>query len=164
MTKPSYFALVGIETLTLQELLACRARQNGLSPTDWTNPLDPEPPPSSGPSPLLNSDTTELTLTASNSLVYTLFTISISSANMSEGQGDINPVHSLLTGLATLSGGGTAAPNMDLGLAPDPAPGPPQAMSQDLHENDPVYDAVLAALKLNVVHWGLNVSDVELAH
>ncbi|KAF9504885.1 hypothetical protein BS47DRAFT_1400924 [Hydnum rufescens UP504] len=62
MTKPSYFALVGIETLTLQELLACQARRNGLSPTDWTNPLDPEPPPSSGPSPLLNSDTTELTL------------------------------------------------------------------------------------------------------
>ncbi|KAF9521046.1 hypothetical protein BS47DRAFT_7517 [Hydnum rufescens UP504] len=29
---------------------------------DWTNPLEPEPPPSSGPSPLLNSDTTELTL------------------------------------------------------------------------------------------------------
>ncbi|KAF9504446.1 hypothetical protein BS47DRAFT_1441586 [Hydnum rufescens UP504] len=62
MPKPSYFALVGIETLTLQELLACRARQNGLSPTDWTNPLELEPPPSSGPSPLLNSDTTELTL------------------------------------------------------------------------------------------------------
>ncbi|KAF9506016.1 hypothetical protein BS47DRAFT_1367637 [Hydnum rufescens UP504] len=62
MPKPSYFALVGIETLTLQELLACRARRNGLSPTDWTNPLEPEPPPSSGPSPLLNSDTTELTL------------------------------------------------------------------------------------------------------
>ncbi|KAF9502695.1 hypothetical protein BS47DRAFT_1403224 [Hydnum rufescens UP504] len=62
MTKPSYFFLVGIETLTLQELLACRARQNGLSPTDWTNPLDLEPPPSSGPPPLLNSDTTELTL------------------------------------------------------------------------------------------------------
>ncbi|KAF9521043.1 hypothetical protein BS47DRAFT_1386747 [Hydnum rufescens UP504] len=61
MTKPSYFALVGIETLTLQELLACRARWNGLSPMDWTNPLEPEPPPSSGPSPLLNSDTTELT-------------------------------------------------------------------------------------------------------
>ncbi|KAF9506906.1 hypothetical protein BS47DRAFT_1399085 [Hydnum rufescens UP504] len=62
MTKPSYFALVGIETLTLQELLACWARWNGLSPMDWTNPLEPEPPPSSGPSPLLNSDTTELTL------------------------------------------------------------------------------------------------------
>ncbi|KAF9520115.1 hypothetical protein BS47DRAFT_1387462 [Hydnum rufescens UP504] len=62
MSKPSYFALVGIETLTLQELLACQARRNGLSPTDWTNPLEPEPPPSSGPSPLLNSDTTELTL------------------------------------------------------------------------------------------------------
>ncbi|KAF9504768.1 hypothetical protein BS47DRAFT_1401043 [Hydnum rufescens UP504] len=62
MPKPSYFALVGIETLTLQELLACWARRNGLSPMDWTNPLEPEPPPSSGPSPLLNSDTTELTL------------------------------------------------------------------------------------------------------
>ncbi|KAF9502989.1 hypothetical protein BS47DRAFT_1402865 [Hydnum rufescens UP504] len=62
MPKPSYFALVGIETLTLQELLACRARRNGLSPTDWTNPLEPEPSPSSSPSPLLNSDTTELTL------------------------------------------------------------------------------------------------------
>ncbi|KAF9507812.1 hypothetical protein BS47DRAFT_1398276 [Hydnum rufescens UP504] len=62
MPKPSYFALVGIETLTLQELLACQARRNGLSPTDWTNPLEPEPPPSSGPSPLLNSDTTKLTL------------------------------------------------------------------------------------------------------
>ncbi|KAF9513221.1 hypothetical protein BS47DRAFT_1393470 [Hydnum rufescens UP504] len=64
MSKPSYFALVGIETLTLQELLACRARRNGLSPTDWTNPLELEPP-SSSPSPLLNSDTTELT-TANN--------------------------------------------------------------------------------------------------
>ncbi|KAF9513219.1 hypothetical protein BS47DRAFT_1393468 [Hydnum rufescens UP504] len=62
MSKPSYFALVGIETLTLQELLACWARRNGLSPMDWTNPLEPESPPSSGPSPLLNSDTTELTL------------------------------------------------------------------------------------------------------
>ncbi|KAF9508418.1 hypothetical protein BS47DRAFT_1416609 [Hydnum rufescens UP504] len=66
MPKPSYFALVGIETLTLQELLACQARQNGLSPTDWTNPLEPEPPPSSSPSPLLNSDTTKLTLVESS--------------------------------------------------------------------------------------------------
>ncbi|KAF9503882.1 hypothetical protein BS47DRAFT_1369209 [Hydnum rufescens UP504] len=65
MTKPSYFALVGIETLTLQELLACQASWNSLSPKDWTNPLDLEPPPTSGPSPLLNSDMTELTLVES---------------------------------------------------------------------------------------------------
>ncbi|KAF9520666.1 hypothetical protein BS47DRAFT_1387270 [Hydnum rufescens UP504] len=62
MSKSTYFALVGIETLSLQELLTCQAIQNGLSPTDWTNPLEPEPPPSSSSSPILNSDTTELTL------------------------------------------------------------------------------------------------------
>ncbi|KAF9510143.1 hypothetical protein BS47DRAFT_1364765 [Hydnum rufescens UP504] len=62
MTKPSYFALVGIEPPTLQELLASQARWKGLSPTDWTIPLDPEPPPPPGSSPLLNLDTTKLTL------------------------------------------------------------------------------------------------------
>ncbi|KAF9504381.1 hypothetical protein BS47DRAFT_1368840 [Hydnum rufescens UP504] len=62
MTKPTYFALVGIETLSLQELLTCRAIRNGCSPIDWTNPLDPEPPPPSGSSQFLSSDMTELTL------------------------------------------------------------------------------------------------------
>ncbi|KAF9511792.1 hypothetical protein BS47DRAFT_1363559 [Hydnum rufescens UP504] len=62
MTKPTYFALVGIETLSLQELLTCRAIQNGHSPIDWSNPLDPEPPPPSGSSQFLSSDMTELTL------------------------------------------------------------------------------------------------------
>ncbi|KAF9507299.1 hypothetical protein BS47DRAFT_1366760 [Hydnum rufescens UP504] len=62
MTKPTYFALVGIETLSLQELLTCQAIRNGHSPTDWTNPLDPEPPPPPGSSQFLSLDMTELTL------------------------------------------------------------------------------------------------------
>ncbi|KAF9504025.1 hypothetical protein BS47DRAFT_1401837 [Hydnum rufescens UP504] len=61
MTKPTYFALVGIETLYLQELLTCWAIRNGHSPTDWANSLDLEPPPLSGSSQLLSSDMTELT-------------------------------------------------------------------------------------------------------
>ncbi|KAF9517891.1 hypothetical protein BS47DRAFT_1359186 [Hydnum rufescens UP504] len=70
MTKPTYFALVGIKTLSLQELLTCQAVQNGHSPTDWTNPLDLEPPPPSGSSQFLSLDMTELTDMAQKILLW----------------------------------------------------------------------------------------------
>jgi hypothetical protein len=61
MTELSYFALVGIEPLTLQELLTCRAQRLGLSPPNWPDPTEPEPPPPLGSAILPNLDMTKLT-------------------------------------------------------------------------------------------------------
>jgi hypothetical protein len=62
MTEQSYFALVGIEPLSLQELLTCWAQRLGLSPPEWPVLPDPEPPPPLSSALLPNSDMTELTL------------------------------------------------------------------------------------------------------
>jgi hypothetical protein len=49
--------------------------------------------------------------------------------------------------------------------APNVLQGTPQAAvpSQDVHEDDLIYKAIIAALKSDVVLRGVNFSDVELA-
>jgi hypothetical protein len=62
MTEQSYFALVGIEPLSLQELLTCQAQRLGLSPPEWPVLPEPEPPPPFSSVLLPNLDTSKLTL------------------------------------------------------------------------------------------------------